>query len=173
MANTNDEAEWDTGAPEHLTTSPESGLHLAPAALMARIQEALTTSSRTEAALADLSRTAQFLCATVSAGLPYRLRARSRARSATGHARRPRGNEHRPLRFVVGSTRRVRAVRSRFEQFPAAATAHRRPRSIHRDVDGRPRARARGFAPAFGRITAILLERQTPCEVSKTPSSSS
>src|SRR3954469_18733647 len=67
MANTNDEAEWDTGAPEHLTTSPESGLHLAPAALMARIQEALTTSSRTEAALADLSRTAQFLCATVSA----------------------------------------------------------------------------------------------------------
>jgi hypothetical protein len=67
MANTNDEAEWDTGVPEHLTTSPQSGLHLAPQALMARIQEALTTSSRTEAALADLSRTAQFLCATVSA----------------------------------------------------------------------------------------------------------
>ena len=109
MANTNDEAEWDTGAPEHLTTSPESGLHLAPAALMARIQEALTTSSRTEAALADLAHRTVSLC-DGQRGLPYQLRARSRARSATGHARRPRGNEHRPLRCVVGLARRARAV---------------------------------------------------------------
>jgi hypothetical protein len=67
MANTIELSACAAAEAEGPRVSDHSGIHIAPAAIARRIEDALTRSSRTDGALADLLRTAQFLCATINA----------------------------------------------------------------------------------------------------------
>ena len=66
MANGNEHSAWAGCDAEGSCVNDHSGIHIAPTALARRIEDALTSSSRTDGALADLLRTAQFLCATIN-----------------------------------------------------------------------------------------------------------
>lgn len=63
------EASAPEASPAHLGRGPsaDSGVRLSPAALATRIEAALAASARTEATLADLTRTAKFLSASITA----------------------------------------------------------------------------------------------------------